>query len=88
MKIKNNFLLRQVADTWVVMPIGQEMLDFNGMLTLNETGAFLWQKLQEGVDLEGIVTALTAEYDVPAEIARADAEEFCQKLISAGCAQE
>ena len=42
MKLKEDFLLRQVADTWVVMPIGQEMLDFNGMLTLNETGAFLW----------------------------------------------
>ena len=81
MKIKENFLLRQVADTWVVMPIGQEMLDFNGMLTLNETGAFLWQKLQEGADLEGLVKALTAEYDVSAEIARADAEGFCQKLL-------
>ena len=66
MKIRDNFLLRQVADTWVVMPIGQEMLDFNGMLTLNETGALLWQKLQEGADLDGLVAALTAEYDVSA----------------------
>ena len=87
MKTKDNFLLRQVADTWVVMPIGQEMLDFNGMLTLNETGAFLWQKLEEGADLEGLVTALTAEYDVSAEEARADAEEFCRKLLQAGCAE-
>ena len=87
MKIKENFLLRQVADTWVVMPFGQDMLDFNGMLTLNETGALLWQKLQEGADLEGLVAALTAEYNVSAEIARADAEEFCQKLLSAGCAE-
>lgn len=88
MKLKENFLLRQVADTWVVMPIGQEMLDFNGMLTLNETGAFLWQKLQEGADLEGLVAALTAEYDVSAEEARADAEAFCQKLLDTGCAEE
>lgn len=88
MKLKENFLLRQVVDTWVVMPFGQEMLDFNGMLTLNETGAFLWQKLQEGADLEGLVTALTAEYNVSAEIARTDAEEFCKKLLTAGCAEE
>ena len=87
MKIKNNFLLRQVAETWVVMPIGQEMLDFNGMLTLNESGAFLWQKLQEGADLDGLVAALTAEYDVSEEVARKDAEEFCNKLLSAGCAE-
>ena len=87
MKIKNNFLLRQVAETWVVMPIGQEMLDFNGMLTLNETGAFLWQKLQEGADLEALVAALTAEYDVDADTARADALGFLVKLTASGCTE-
>lgn len=87
MKIKNNFLLRQVAETWVVMPIGQEMLDFNGMLTLNETGAFLWQKLQEGADLEALVAALTAEYDVDADTARTDAQAFLDKLTASGCTE-
>ena len=88
MKTKNNFLLRQVADTWVVMPIGQEMLDFNGMLTLNETGAFLWEKLEEGAELDDLVAALTAEYDVTAEAAREDAAAFCRKLLDAGCVDE
>lgn len=87
MKIKDNFLLRQVADTWVVIPIGQEMLDFNGMLHLNETGAFLWEKLSEGADTDALVAALTAEYDVSAEEAKADVLAFCQKLIDAGCAE-
>lgn len=87
MKLKNNFLLRQVAETWVVMPIGQEMLDFNGMLTLNETGAFLWRKLEEGADLDGLVAALTAEYDVSPDAARADAQAFVEKLIASGCTQ-
>ena len=87
MKIKEDFLLRQVADTWVVMPIGQEMLNFNGMMTLNETGALLWQKLQEGTDLEGLVAVLTAEYDVSVEEARDDVTAFCKKLLDAGCAK-
>ena len=60
MKLKEDFLLRQVADTWVVMPVGQSMMDFNGMLTLNETGALLWRALGEGADLDGLVAALTA----------------------------
>lgn len=85
MKLKENFLLRQVAGAWVVMPIGQEMLDFNGLLNLNDTGALLWQKLQEGADLEGLATALTGEYNVSLEEARADAKEFCDSLIQAGC---
>lgn len=85
MKLKSEYVLRQVADVWVVMPIGEEVLNFNGMLTLNETGAFLWKKLEEGADIEELTAALTSEYDVAAAHARADAEAFCQELLSAGC---
>ena len=45
MKIKSGFVLRQLADTWVVLPLLSQSLNFNGMLTLNETGAFLWLPL-------------------------------------------
>ena len=83
--IKDGFVLRQVADTWVVMPLGQVSLDFNGMLTLNETGAFLWQNLEKGADVQGLTDALTAEYDVPAETAREDVEAFLAKLKQVGC---
>ena len=88
MKIKENFLLRQVAGSWLVMPIGQEMLDFNGIITLNETGAFLWQRLQEGADIEELATALTGEYKVSLEEARADIKEFCGKLTRFGCIED
>ena len=44
MKINENFVLRQVVDTYVVLPIGQATVDFNGMVTLNESGAFLWRQ--------------------------------------------
>lgn len=82
MKLKENYILRQVAGTWVVMPVGAATLDFNGMLTLNDTGALLWQSLEQGRDP---VEALTAEYDVTSEQAAADVEEFIGKLRSAGC---
>jgi len=85
MKLKENLLLRQVADTWVVVPVGQDMLDFNGMINLNETGALLWQKLEAGADLDELTSALTAEYDVSPEEARADAQAFCSKLMEVGC---
>ena len=85
MKLKENYMLRQVAGTWVVLPVGAATLDFNGMMTLNETGALLWQALQEGRDP---VEALTAEYDVPRDQAAADVEEFLGKLRSAGCLEE
>lgn len=85
--LKDGFVLRQVADTWVVMPLGQMSLDFNGMLTLNETGALLWQALEKGGDAEALTNALTAEYDVSAEDARKDVEAFLVKLRDAGCLQ-
>ena len=83
--LKDGFVLRQVADTWVVMPLGQVSLDFNGMLTLNETGAVLWQALEKGGDVQALVNALTAEYDVSAEQAKQDVEAFMAKLQQAGC---
>ena len=85
--LKDGFVLRQVADTWVVMPLGQVSLDFNGMLTLNETGALLWQALEKDGDVDALVNALTAEYDVSAEQAREDVEAFLAKLQQAGCLQ-
>ena len=83
--LKDGFVLRQVADTWVVMPLGQVSLDFNGMLTLNETGAVLWQALEKGGDVQDLANALTAEYDVSAEQAKQDVEAFMAKLQQAGC---
>ena len=48
MKIKNDFILRKVADSYVVVPVGELTLDFNGIINLNETGAFLFGLLQKG----------------------------------------
>lgn len=88
MKLKEGFVLRQVADTWVVMPLGSVGVDFNGMLTLNETGALLWKALEKGGDQEALADALTAEYAVSREQALADAQEFMENLVRAGCAEQ
>lgn len=85
MKLKENFVLRQVAGNWVVLPLAAATVDFNGMLKLNESGAMLWKVLEQGGDREKLADALTAEYDVSREIALADADEFLNKLSRAGC---
>ena len=88
MKLNENYILRQVADAWVVIPIGEEMVDFNGMIKLNETGALLWKTLEQGGDLEALADALCAEYEVDRATAEADAAEFLDKLKSAGCLED
>ena len=79
MKIKEGFLLRQVAGQTVVLPTGDE-LDLNMMITLNGTGAFLWELLQEETTEEEMVKALLAEYDVDEERAKASVAAFVNKL--------
>ena len=85
MKLNNEFVLRQVADTWVVLALGSASIDFSGMLTLNESGAILWRALEHGADREMLVDALTAEYDVDRDVATQDVDAFLTKLAKAGC---
>lgn len=79
MKIKDGFILREVAGETVVIPTG-DTLDLNMMITLNETGAFLWKLLEQDTDETAMVSALLGEYDVDEETARASVSAFVAKL--------
>ena len=85
MKIKENVALRQVVDTWVVLPLKEATVDFAGMLTLNESGALLWRKLEGGATREELATALTEEYEVSFDVALADVDECLAVFDKAGC---
>ena len=85
MKLKKNFILRQVADTWVVLPLAEATVDFSAVMTLNGSGALLWQNLEQGADREGLVAALTAEYEVTEQKAAADVDAFLEKLARIDC---
>ena len=88
MKIKEGFVLRQVADNWVVLPVGQTSVKFNGMLSLNESGALLWRALENGGTRDDLADALLAEYEVERDQALSDADEFIAALKKAGCIEE
>ncbi len=83
MKLKDGFALRQVGGHSLVVPVGAQTVNFNGMITLNETGAFLWQQLQQESTAEALTAALLAEYEVTAEVAAADVAAFIEKLRQA-----
>ncbi len=63
MKIKDGYLLREVAETNVVVPVGAA-LNFSGMITLNGTGAFLWKQLSQDTTEDRLQKALLEEYEV------------------------
>ena len=83
MKLKDDFILRNIAGQTVVLPSGGD-LDLNMMITLNETGAFLWERLQQETDEAALVAALLAEYDVDEARASAAVTAFVQKLEANG----
>lgn len=83
MKIKDGFILRSVAGQTVVLPTGDE-LDLNMMITLNETGTFLWEHLQQETDEAALVSALLSEYDVDEATAAKAVAGFVAKLNDNG----
>ena len=84
MTIQTGYMLRQIADTWLVVPLGERVVDFNGLLTLNDTGALLWQLLEQGAETDQLVRALLDTYDVAATSAASDAEAFLETLREGG----
>lgn len=88
MKIKENFMLRKVADCYVVVPIGAAVADFNGMINLNEAGAFLWQALENDTTPDAVVNALLEQYEVDEATAKKDVEKFIAQLREASLLDE
>lgn len=84
MKRSSDFLLRDVAGTLVIVPVGAAVSSFPGMITLNATGAYLWELLETEQTVESLVEALSLRYEVDEVKARADVEAFVERLKSTG----
>lgn len=87
MKRKEGFVLRTVAGSNVLVPVGRQAVDFNGMITLNETGAFIWRQLEQNADEAQIVAAILENYDVEEARAVSCVKTFLEKLREVGCVE-
>lgn len=80
MKIKDGFAKREIAGSHIVVPVGKTALEFNAMITLNESGAFYWDIFQNDITIDEAVKLILDEYEVEEDRARADVEKFVQML--------
>ena len=80
MKIKDGFILRKVAETYIVVAIGDEAISFDAMITLNDSGAFLWEQLEQETTREKVLDAFLTEYELDRETAEKDLDEFIANL--------
>ena len=84
MRIDKEFILREIAGDYIIIPAGKTVLDFNGLITVNEVGVSLWNMLQNEVTFEELVQGVLAEYDVEESVAREDIQEFLAALSDVG----
>lgn len=83
MKIKDGFVVRDLAGQSIVVALGEASKTFNGMIKLNDTGRLVWDMLSVGKTKEEIVDRFIAEYDVAREIADGDVTAFIETLQGA-----
>ncbi len=81
MKIKEGFIKSKLGNECVVVPVGAQTIDFRGLITLNETGEFIWDKLSEDRNEAELVDAILAEYEVDRQTAEKDVKAFVDTLI-------
>ena len=80
MKLSGEFVVRQILDDIVAIPVGQTALGLNGMILLNDVSKVIWERLDAGTDLAGLITAVTDAFEVSPEEAEGDIKEFLSKL--------
>lgn len=89
MRIKKGFVLRELAGEKIVSGEGLEQLDFNKIVTLNTSAAYIWEHiLNREFDLETMVDLLLDRYDIDRSVALRDARLLLDNWISIGLVEE
>jgi hypothetical protein len=75
MKTKKGFRLRELGGDYILIGESVELVNFNNLITFNETAAYLWQQVEgKEFDVEELTRLLLSEYEVSEDIAREDAQ--------------
>lgn len=88
MKQNPDYILRTVAGSQVLVPVGEATKDFPGMITLNATSALLWETLSQSQTAEDLVNTLLSKFDVAEQQAKDDVEKFLHTLTLVGAVIE
>ncbi len=80
MKIKDGFILKDVAGSKIVIATGSAKLDFNGVITFNDVGAEVFTMLDGTKSVEEIVSHIATEYGVSEDIVKADVYKLIDKM--------
>ena len=80
MKFKKEFMLREIVGETILIPVGESNNHFNGIITINELGKFIWENLESSENEEVLLGKILDEYEVDEKTAKTDLDEFLDKL--------
>ena len=80
------YRLRAAAGSYWLLDLWQDGRDAKPPLELNESGAMLWELMEQGMDLEEMALFVSEHYGIERQAARADAGQFVERLKLAGIA--
>ena len=80
MKFKKEFMLREIVGETILIPMGDSNNHFNGIITINELGKFIWENIESSKDEEDLLHKILEEYEVEEKEAKEDLDEFLDKL--------
>ncbi len=84
MKKLENFIVREIGGSYVMMPFGETTLKFNGLINANESAAFIWEHIEEVENVEEMANLLCQEFDVTPEKALEDCKVLLAQMKQAG----
>ena len=79
-RIKKGYKIHNLLDTYVIVGTNAASYRPSEIMSLNETGAFLWNILVEGADEAALIQKLTDEFDTDAETAKNDVNSFIGRI--------
>jgi hypothetical protein len=84
MKRKAGFTMRNVGGEKLLVPSGSQLMNLNGLITLNDTAAYLWELLAEDRSLDELTMAVVNRFDVVAGVACDDVQTFIDEMTHLG----
>lgn len=87
MKLKENFILREIAGEAMLVPTGAESARINGFISLNPVGALICKALEGGAEPDELIKAVTDQFEIDADTAERDVNAFLDKLRENGIAE-
>lgn len=88
MKIKDGFIMKDVAGSKVVLPLGERQAEIRGIITFNDIGAEVFNMLDGTNSVEEIIAKIVKDYDAPYETVKSDVEKLIEKMRENGLVED